>query len=117
MKDKIINFFKNKFNIVLIIIQIVALVCYFLGNVSFVFSIMFFLLEGGFFITLGIRILIGVKNSRYSDELLTQLPYSQEEIQMKRKMNQNTNKNNKFVAFSFIVLGCILIFSLFSIFN
>ena len=117
MKNKIINFLKNKFNIAMIVLQFVAVICYLLGGVSYAFSVMFFLLEGAFFIVWGIRILIGVKGSRFADELLIQLPYTQEEIHRKRQRDQKTNKNNKFIGISLIVLGCILIFSLFSMFN
>lgn len=114
MKDKIINFFKNKFNITLIILQVIAFVSYFLGGISQFFVVMFFVLEGAFFIVWGIKFLVGIGDSKYSQEIYSQLPFSEDERQRIRKHGMMTNKNNKFIGAFMIVLGVILIFSLFS---
>lgn len=114
MKDLIDRILKNKFNIVLVIIQIVAVLCFLLGQ-RFVFgTVMFFILEGGFLITWGIKLLIEVRNSKYSEEIVNQLPYTQDQREYIFKKNKRDNKNNKFMAFMLIALGIVVIFTLFS---
>ena len=115
MKDKLISFLKNKFNIALIILQILAIVSYFLGALAIFFSIMFFVLEGSFFVLWGIKILLDIKNSRYSLEAINQLPYDEAEKIRMIKQRNNINKNNKFIGVVLICLGLVLIFSLFSL--
>jgi len=114
MKDKILSFLKNKFNIALIIIQGLAIICYFLGCLSVFFSAMLFVLEGVFFVVWGLKILIQIRNSRYTQEIFNQLPYDEAEKARILKQRNSINKNNKFIGISLIVLGAILIFSLFS---
>jgi len=115
MKDKIISFFKSKFNIALIVLQILAIVCYFLSRLGDFFSIIFFVLEGAFFVVWGIKILYQLKVQDVSKEVLNQLPYSDEEKERQRKLRESVAKNNRFIAICFIVLGLILVFSLFSL--
>ena len=116
MKDIIMKFLKNKFNIALIVIQIVALVCYFLSGLWKFFPILFFMLEGAFFIVWGIKIFVGIRASDTSQEIYNQLPFSEEEKKNISKTNLRTKKNNKMVGIILIILGSILFFSIFSVF-
>lgn len=113
MKDKISNFFKNKFNITLVILQVVAIFSYFLGSLWWFCSIAFFVLESAFFIVWGVKILVEIKPQRYSNEILEQLPYNEQEKERIRRQSMNTTKNNKLMGWMLIALGVVVIISLF----
>ena len=113
MKDKIIIFLKSKFNITLIILQALAVASYLLSSAVGFLSILFFLLESAFFVAWGIGTLIKGKN-KYSQETFNQLPYSEEEKENFRKLNESNKKNSKFMGSMLILLGLIILFSLFS---
>lgn len=114
MQKKVIDFLKNKFNIALIVLQVFAIISYFLMSILF-FMILFFLLESAFFILWGIKILI--KNKHYVSELEinNQLPYTDEQKQQIRKTSESNMKNNKIMSVMLILFGIILFISSFSI--
>ena len=115
MKNRIINFLKNKFNIALIAIQVLALIVFLMRFLSIVFVVLFFMLEGAFFIVWGAKFLYEISHSAGKSETIMQLPYSDEERRRLVMQMQRTNKNNKFVAIMFILLGSMLVLSLFSL--
>lgn len=115
MKDKLLAFFKDKFNIALVVIQILALISFCFSEMSEVFASMFFVLEGAFFIVLGIKILQNIKKSRDKYEMISQLPYTNAEKAEIIKKIESANKNNKFIGVVLILIGIVLIFSLFSL--
>ena len=61
MKQKIIEFLKDKFNIALIVLQVLAIICYFLNAYLF-FLLLFFALESAFLIVWGVKYFV-VKNT------------------------------------------------------
>lgn len=114
MKDLINKLLKNKLNIALIILQLSAVVFFLIGQRFAFGSIMFFLTEGVFLILLGVKLLLQIRNSKYSQEVIDQLPYTQEQRDYIIKQNKRSNKNNKFMAIMLILLGIVVIFNLFS---
>ena len=114
MKDKLINFFKNKFNIALIAIQVVAVIFYAMSGLIVFFPILFFASEGAFFIVWGVKLLVEMRDVDYKMEILSQLPLSEQERIDLAKKNQRIQKNNKFIAIILIILGIALCFSIIS---
>lgn len=111
MKQKIIEFLKNKFNIALIVLQVLAIISYFLGSFSFLFMILFFMLESAFLIVWGVKFIFVNKGAKYQLEIYEQLPYTDAEREAIRKNSENNSKNNKLMAVMLIVLGVVLFFS------
>ncbi|MGN0961723.1 MAG: hypothetical protein ACI4PF_05985 [Christensenellales bacterium] len=115
MKEKFLKFIKDKFNITLIIIQVLAIICYALSFLGAVVVGLFFTLEGVFFIVWGIKILRAVKYSFISQEIYNQLPYTEEQRIALRKKTERNAKNNRFIGVTLIILGIVLFFSVFSL--
>jgi hypothetical protein len=115
MKNQIINFFKNKLNTTLVLMQVVALIVFLMNSLSVVFVVLFFLLEGAFFIVWGAKIFYEMSHSMNQKETIMQLPYTDEERRRLMIQTERANKNNKYVAIMFILLGSILVLSLFSV--
>ncbi len=111
MTQKIIEFFKNKFNISLIVLQVLAVISYFLSSRFLLFLILFFVLEGAFFIVWGVKYIIVNKDTKYKLEIYNQLPYTDEQRETIRKNSENNSKNNKLMAVMLILLGIVLFFS------
>ena len=114
MKDKILKFLKDKFNIALISIQVVAIISYLMSVWGVFFVVLFFSLEGAFFIVWACKIFYNIKRSKASQEIYTQLPYTELERENIRKKTALIDKNNKTVAVVLLILGIILVFSVFS---
>lgn len=114
MKERLLMFIKDKFNIALIAIQVIAIICYSLSNFSGFFSVLFFVLEGIFFILWGIKLFYKVKKSQAEMEIYSQLPYTEHQKIALRKKQESVNKNNRFIALMLIILGIVLLFSAFS---
>ena len=115
MKDKLIGFIKNKFNIALIAIQLCALVFYALSGLWEFFPILFFVSEGAFFIVWGVKLLVEMRKVTTSQEILSQIPMSEQERLELAKRNVRIEKNNKFIAIILIILGIVLVFSILSV--
>ena len=64
---------------------------------------------------LGIKILQNIKKSRDKYEMISQLPYTNAEKAEIIKKIESANKNNKFIGVVLILIGIVLIFSLFSL--
>ena len=104
------EFFKNKFNLTLFILQCVAVLFFCLINVwsiCFVFAIF---CEGAFFIVLGIAILNKNKQISKKESLLHNLPMQKNDIEDMEKRNKQKIKLNKFQAVLYIIMGILLIF-------
>ena len=104
------NFFKNKFNMAILIVQCVAIICYLLGFLWGGMSLLFFACEGVFFVVWGIKcIFLARDNKTYlNDEL---------DVKQLNKINKKEkweNKNNILIGIGLILLGGMLIFSLVS---
>ena len=110
MKQKIMEFLRNKFNISLIVLQCLAIVCYFLSAYVF-FLVMFFVLESAFLIVWGVKYLHINRHNKYKLDIYDQLPYTDAEKEVIKKNNIANNKNNKTIAIMLIMLGVILFFS------
>lgn len=111
MKQKIIKFLKDKFNIALIVIQMLALISYVLGNYFLFFLILFFIHESVFFIVWGIKLIFINKNAKYQNEIYQQLPYTEVQRVAIQKNSEKDRKNNKTMAVMLILLGTVLFFS------
>ena len=110
MKHKIIEFFKDKFNIALIVIQVFAIMCYLLGAHMF-FMVLFFVLESAFLIVWGVKFLVDNSNSKYKMEIYDQLPYTAAQKELIVKEKEKNAKNNKMMAVMLILLGIVMLFS------
>jgi len=108
MKQKIIQFFKNKLNITLLALQFLAIICALLG------FFIFFLFEGAFFVIWGIKLILAKRYKNNELEIYEQLPYSEEQKKNFRKNIERTNKSNRIMGFMLIAMGIILFFYLFS---
>lgn len=115
MREKLLNFIKDKFNIALIIIQVLAIVFYALTGVSVICIVLFFALEGAFFIVWGAKIFHTISKSKASLEVYQQLPYTEQQKIALIKKHESVVKNNKFIAIVLIAIGAILIFNVFSL--
>lgn len=115
MRDKLLNFFKDKFNITLMVIQLLAIICYFLSGLTIVLVVVFILLEGAFFVLWGIRIIRSTKDDLLKLDMCYQIPYTEEERKVIIKNTESKIKNNRFIGVILILIGIVLIFSLFSI--
>ena len=110
MKQKIIEFLKDKFNIALIVIQVLAVICYLLGSSMF-FFVFFFVLESAFLIVWGVKFLVVNGNSKYKMEIYDQLPYTAAQKELIVKEKEKNAKNNKMMAVMLILLGVVMLFS------
>ena len=52
--------------------------------------------------------------NKYNLEIYEQLPYTEQQREQIKKQMTSSNKNNKFMGICLIVLGVVVIFSLFS---
>ena len=110
MKKYISEFLKNKYNMALLIVQIIALILFGFGNVwSFCF-ILAIIAEGIFFIVLGIKSLFDNKKMKHNQEVLSNLPMEESDLSKLNKRNNIKIKANKFQSTIFIFLGLLLIF-------
>ena len=116
MIDQIKNFLKNKFNLILTIIQATALLLFAFSEVWIMCIIIGLLLEGAFFVVWGIKMLIGNKVIRQKEELLNSLPIGQTESEKMKKRNNIKIKGNKFQGIMLILLGLIIVFVVFGAF-
>ena len=115
MKEFFKKFITNGFNIALIVIQVVALICLGIMGYVHVFVYFFIMLEGSFFIVWGIKILIECKKSLIKTEQYTELPMTTEQINYYRKRDMVSYKNSKFMGIIMCIIGAILLFMIFSL--
>ena len=114
MKQKIIEFLKDKFNIALIVLQVLAIICYFLNAYLF-FLLLFFALESAFLIVWGIKYFVVNGDSKYKMAIYDQLPYTTAQKQEIMKNKEKDSKNNKIMGVMLILLGVAMLFTGFSI--
>lgn len=112
MKKLLKEFFGNKFNIVLTVIQVLALIMLVLGKVSGFCYLLAIAMEGVFFIVWGIRIFCQNKEIVKKQNIIDSLPISQNELDTMHKSNTRHIKANKLQAVLFIMMGIVLIFML-----
>ena len=116
MIEQIKNFFKNKFNLILTIIQALALILFAFGSVWGVCTIIGLIIEGVFLIVWGIKMFVGNKSIKSKEELLSALPIDQSESEKMQKRNKITIKGNRFQGVMLILLGILIIFVVFGAF-
>ena len=116
MIEQIKNFFKNKFNLILTIIQALALILFAFGSVWGVCTIIGLVIEGVFLIIWGIKMFVGNKSIKSKEELLSALPIDQSESEKMQKRNKITIKGNRFQGVMLILLGILIIFVVFGAF-
>jgi len=116
MKELIKNFFKDGFNIALLVLQSIALIFVFTMSV-FTYAVVFALLfESIFFIVWGSKIFYNNKKYIKSLDNLTQLPYSKAEIDLMKRRAEYQVKGNKTRGIFFIITGIVIFFSIISAF-
>ena len=113
MKDLIDKFLKNKLNIVLLIIQAIALICLILSSVSIILNILFLLFESVFFVLWGILNLLFIKAIKKRIEEYSLLPYSNEQLVLFIKSDKIQIRNNKFKGVMLICMGVFLLITTF----
>ena len=112
-KEILKKFFSNKINLALIIIQIVAIIMYFLAGISSFCYVSFFILEGAFLILWGVSLLLSVAKIKRSSENYSKLPYSKEDIEIILKNDGRKIKSYRFTAIVLILIGAFLIVNIF----
>lgn len=117
MKELFKNFIKNKFNIALVVVQVLALISWALMYANGVFTYFFILLESGFFILWGIKGLYDSKKILQRSDQYADLPLTTEQQVYYRKRDLATYKNTKTRAMMLIVIGIVVLFLIFSFFN
>ena len=112
LKDTIRKFFSNKMNIALIVVQVVAIIMYFISSTVPICGVFFLILEGVFLILFGINFFLGIRKIRRCQETYSQLPYTQEQIEMFVKRDSQKIKSYRFTAYVLIIVGAFLILNL-----
>lgn len=112
--NKLIDYFKDKLNLTLLIVQTLAILCYFLGFLWGVLSIVFFVLEGVFFVVWGIKWLLVAKKIQRQENVYKDFIVDDKKKEKISKTEQMRNKNNTLVGVGLIVMGVVLIFSVIS---
>jgi len=110
MKNFLVNFFKNKFNTILFIVQVVACLFFALGNVwgiCFLFAVMS---EGVFFFVMGVRSIVSNREIMRKESMLTSLPIAEDEIESLQKSNKRKVKSNQLQGVLYILMGLLLVF-------
>jgi len=109
------KFFTNGFNIALIAIQALALVFMGLMYVLRFFVYLFMLFESSFFIVWGIKILLEGKRVLNNADNYQNLPLTSEQKTYLIKRDVSNYKNVKFRGVMMIVVGSVLLFTIFYI--
>lgn len=110
MRDFLKRFFSNKLNIVLTILQVVVVVFFLFGNVWNTCLLIAIVIEGVFFVTLGIKSLFSNKFIRSQESLFEKLPMQKAEIESLEKSNNRKIKSNKLQAVLYMIMGIVLVF-------
>ena len=110
MREKIIEFFSNKFNLILTIVQVIALVLFGFGNVWAICFVLAISSEGVFFVVLGIKTFANNKQIKSRESMMGALPIKKAELEHMQKQNNRTIKLNKLQAVLYIIMGIILVF-------
>ena len=106
MKD----FFKNKFNLIYTILQAIAILFLCLSTLSGLFLILCIIVEGIFFIVLGVSYFVKIKEKEQKDDLYSQLPFAEERKEKTLKKNTRNRRFNKLTGVFYILIGVALIF-------
>ena len=115
MKEKIKEFFSDTWNIVLTIFQCIGVLAFIFMSLSIIFTIIFLLFEGVFFILLSIKIWQRKRKILEQQDIYDQLPYTHDQLEYIHKTNANAIKNIKLMSVLVMSLGIVLIFCIFSV--
>ena len=110
MKEKIKKILSDKFNLTLVIVQTIAIICLILIRLSIVFNIAFLFLEGLYFILWGVKIIKNTNMIKYREEYYSKIPYTKEQLEYLRKKDIMDRKSGKFMGWMFIILGILLLY-------
>ena len=116
MKEQIKNFFKDGYNIALVVLQAIALIFVCTSSLSPYFVVFALVFEGAFFIVWGVKVLHGNKLYLKSLDNLTQLPYSKAELDLIKRRAEYQVKGNKTKGVLFVIAGIVIFFSIISAF-
>ncbi len=116
MKEKIKEFFSDTWNIVLTVFQCIGILAFLLLEISRIFTIIFLLCEGVFFILLSIKILQRKKKILEQQAIYDQLPYSHEQLESMHRANERAIKSNRLMSVMYMALGIVLVFCILYVF-
>lgn len=114
MKNYIKEFLKQKLNISLFILEVVAIILFCLGRLEALFFSFGMSIQGLFFVVLGIKMIIKNKKIFNDYEIVQTLPYDKKYLDAQKKKTYDLIKNNKFLSIAFWCMGALLIFVGFS---
>lgn len=114
MKEILQKFFKKKINILLLVLQSLALVSFVMIEYLAIFSYLFVLFESAFFVVWGIGTLKSNKEIYKTKSMYEKLPYSSIEKADMQKKTETEIKNNKFKGVMLVLLGVVLFFTFMS---
>jgi len=112
MMEYLKKFLSRKFNIVLAINLILALVFLAFCNIWSDAIIISMVLLGVYLIMLGVNNFLRNKEIIKNQEILEKLPFSETQIENSKKQDRKKIKSNKFQGVLYILFGIVLIFTL-----
>jgi len=112
-KEVLLKFLRSKFNIALIVLQVLAVLCYLLSFVADFFVVLFLLLESAFLIAWGIKMILSIRKVTQQIEVFERLSTDARAIELNRKRAKQNKRNYIFVGIALIILGCVLLLYLF----
>lgn len=112
MMEYLKKFLSRKFNIVLTITLLLALLFLAFCNVWSLAIIFSIVLLGVYLILLGVNNFLKNKEIVKSQEILEKLPFSESQIENSKKQDRKKIKSNKFQGILYILFGIILIFTI-----
>ena len=112
MKELLKKFLKDKFNIALSIIQIIAIVFVCLAYLSPYMLVIALVLESVFFLVWGIKVFHGIKVAIKNLDNMGKLPFSQAEIALMKKRAEYDIKGNKSRGVFFIIASIVLMLTI-----
>ncbi|MBE5738160.1 MAG: hypothetical protein E7354_00280 [Clostridiales bacterium] len=111
MKEFIRKFFKNKFNIALVVLESIALLCLLVGYLGvFACLVLFFVFQGVTCIVWGVKIIKTNSDITFTQQYYDELPYSVEQKKSMLRSDEKNMKSNKVTGWTIIGLGIVLIF-------
>lgn len=109
MKKELRDFFKSKLNIILTVLQSLAILFLCLCTVWNVAIILFLIFEGLFFAFLGVKTLQKNKKLDAQLELRHKIDIGQMDMEKEGKKNKLAKKSNVFSAIIYFLMGLTLI--------
>lgn len=104
------DFFKSKLNIILTVLQSLAILFLCLCSVWGLAIVFMLFLEGLFFVFLGVKKLQNNKKIDKQLELISQINIEKIDMEKEHKKNNLAKKSNVFTSIVYFIMGAILMF-------